>query len=90
MKDLPRDGKTSVIASETYSQTLAKYHAWLIKQAGYLAIKTLPTKEVFVQRYCKQELSRVEELADSTVASMQDIFDIAQGFYIQHDLLELP
>ncbi|XP_072045045.1 ceramide-1-phosphate transfer protein-like [Amphiura filiformis] len=90
LRDLPMDTKISGIASESYSATIAKYHAWLIKQAGYLAIKTLPTKEVFLQRYLKQDADRIHELAEPVTAAMQDIFDTAQALYAKDDLLDLP
>ena len=90
LKDLPMDARTSAVASETYAETLAKFHLWIVKQAGYLAIKTLPNKEEFIRRYCKQDVSEVVELADPTVAAMQAVYDITQALYAQHDLLELP
>ena len=40
----------STMASETYTETLAHYHPWVIRQVAYLAIKTLPTRGQVVVR----------------------------------------
>ena len=83
------DGKTSVIASEVYGETLANYHPWLVRQAAYLVLRTLPNKRTFVENYCKHGVEEVAEHAGKAVDLMQEIFDVIQSLFAQHDLLEL-
>lgn len=44
------DDSTSSIGREAYTKTLASYHSFFIRQGAYIAMYTLPTQKVLLQR----------------------------------------
>lgn len=41
---------TAQVAKETYNETLAKYHPWLIRKGALMAMYTLPTKKELIKQ----------------------------------------
>ncbi|XP_022094162.1 ceramide-1-phosphate transfer protein-like [Acanthaster planci] len=90
LKDMKDEEYTSKAASEEYSQSLAKFHPWMIRKVAGVAMYTLPTRGVFVQKYCKQEKEELETLVGPTAAIMTEIYDITQQLYADNNILDLP
>ncbi|XP_071476446.1 ceramide-1-phosphate transfer protein-like [Diadema antillarum] len=84
------DAPSSTLASTTYGETLGKFHPWVVRQMAYLAIRTLPTKEHLIEKYCKQDAAEAEELVPSAVEAMRRCYDIAQDLFSENSLLDLP
>ena len=87
MKDEEYTGKP---ASEEYNQSLGHFHPWMIRKVAGLAMYTLPTRKVFIEKYCMQDKEDLEKLVGPTVEIMTEINDITQKLYADHDLLDLP
>lgn len=87
---LDDEAKCSEAASEIYGITLGNFHPWLIRQAAYLAMRSLPTKKVLIERYIKQNYQEAEELVPLLVKAMLDVYDIIESLYADKDLLQLP
>ncbi|XP_022094312.1 ceramide-1-phosphate transfer protein-like [Acanthaster planci] len=89
VKDMPDEGHTSTAAGEEYKATLARYDSWLAQKVALLAIKTLPTRKVFIERNVKQSKDEVEAIADSALGLMAEVVDITQKLLEENNLLDL-
>ncbi|XP_038052920.1 ceramide-1-phosphate transfer protein-like [Patiria miniata] len=90
LQDMKDDEYTSKPAAEEYNRSLGKFHPWMIRKIAGLAMYTLPTRAVFIRKYCKQEKEELEKLVGPTAAIMTEIADITQQLYTDNDLLDLP
>ncbi|KAJ8962982.1 hypothetical protein NQ317_013787 [Molorchus minor] len=50
--ELKEEESTSFACREAYDHTLAKHHSFVIRNGAKIAIYTLPTKEILLQRVC--------------------------------------
>ncbi len=78
------------IAGTAYTDTLAHHHTWLIRKAVGLAVHTLPTRDVLLQRmgYCSADTATTT-LKEMT-RHMHQVYDTVQEQYSQNDILDLP
>lgn len=90
LPNIDNDARCSDVATEVYGETLGKFHPWLIRQAAYLAMKSLPIKRVLIQDYIKQSHEEAQELVPLLVKAMLDVYDVVQNLYAEKDLLKLP
>jgi hypothetical protein len=95
MKRLAEAGlgdKSSTIAYDSYNETLAEFHPWLIRKGVGVATYTLGTCGSLLQR-CGSDLENVEEtkkiLAEVSLA-MDDVYKMSDSLYTQFDLHGLP
>ncbi|KAJ8963731.1 hypothetical protein NQ317_012203 [Molorchus minor] len=57
--ELKEEESTSFACREAYDHTLAKHHSFVIRNGAKIAIYTLPTKEILLQRVCvTQKISK--------------------------------
>ncbi|XP_071796267.1 ceramide-1-phosphate transfer protein-like [Asterias amurensis] len=90
LKGMNDEDYTGKAASEEYNISLGKFHPWMIRKMAGIAMYTLPTRKVFIEKYCKQNKERLEELVGPTSALMTEIHEITEKLYGDHDLLQLP
>jgi len=83
---------TSHVAKEAYTDTLAKYHPWLIQKGAILAMYALPNKKDLISKVCdgKIEVSEARRLLHDVIASTEKIYNQCEAAYKSHDLLSLP
>ncbi len=95
MKRLAEAGledKSSTIAYDSYNETLAEFHPWLIRKGVGVATYTLGTCGSLLEK-CGSELKNVEEtkeiLAEVSLA-MDEVYKSTDSLYTQFDLHGLP
>lgn len=95
MKRLSEAGledKSSDIAYNSYNETLAKFHPWLIRKGVGVATYTLGSCGSLIEK-CGRDLSDVDEtkkiLSEVSIA-MEEVFNLTESLYTHFDLHELP
>lgn len=84
------DAKVSVIAHEAYSNTLAKFHPWIIRKAAGLATYALPHRKRFMETSFKQSEEEAQEILPRFLDISDTIHDEVEELYAKHDMLMLP
>ncbi|KAK3105317.1 hypothetical protein FSP39_022389 [Pinctada imbricata] len=82
--------KSSHIAAEVYSQTLAKHHPWLVQKMAGVAMYILPSRKQLLETMCKHDYAHVSTLLNETVSAGKPVYEITQKLYEENDLLDLP
>ncbi|XP_071116231.1 ceramide-1-phosphate transfer protein-like [Haliotis cracherodii] len=82
--------KSSVIASEIYNQTLARFNIWILRKMAGMAMYMLPSKKNLIDVMCKQDYESVMRTLGEVVSSGQPLYDITQKVYEDNDILDLP
>ncbi|XP_041378516.1 ceramide-1-phosphate transfer protein-like isoform X2 [Gigantopelta aegis] len=82
--------KASSIASEVYTQTLAKHHPWIVQKISLVAMYMLPSKKTFIDVMCKHDYANVMTMLSDVICEGKPIYDITQELYEKNGLLDLP
>ena len=92
--DLDANDKCCQTSKEAYKKTLMKNHPWVVQKATLMAMNTLPTKVVLIQKFCKSE---DKEAIEKTTAALQEsakamnkVYEATQELYKEKNLLNLP
>ncbi|KAH8370904.1 hypothetical protein KR093_005522, partial [Drosophila rubida] len=85
------DEKAHNVCKSAYNDTLAKYHAFLIRKGAQVAMYTIPTRGDLLRRVCcNMEVARALELLPEMLTQMRLAYDRTNELYTLHDLHELP
>lgn len=89
------DSSTVNAARTAYSQTLAKYHPWLIRKSVNIATFALPYRKNLIEQvyggiYPTGGPKEVNENISYLAHITDQVFNATQKLYEEHDLLELP
>ena len=84
------DDRSSVIAAETYRDTLSRFHPWIVQKMAGVAMYMLPSRRQLFETMCKQDYTHALELLSSVVNAGKPVYDITQNIYAERDLLDLP
>ncbi|CAO1305974.1 unnamed protein product [Diamesa hyperborea] len=87
--ELEKNDKTSHAAGISYSETLAKYHPWVIKKAASVAMYALPKRDELLNKVCSDADKAIEilpEMLDIT----EKVYNTIDALYIKYDLHGLP
>jgi len=97
---LTDDGGTlKEIVNESYDQTLAQYHPWLIRKGVKVAVNFLPYKEKLIDSIINQQpdvlrLNTKQGLqsftAMETIPILKNIFNCCEEIYTKNKLHDLP
>ena len=84
--------KASTIASSAYSETLSKYHPWLIRKAANLAMYTLPSRGDMLVLVASGEPDEreVQKMLKTCVVAIRLVYDSVEALYTKYDLHGLP
>ena len=92
--DLDANEKCCQSSKEAYKKTLMKNHPWVVQKAALMAMNTLPTKVVLIQKFCKSE---DKEAIEKTITALQEsakamnkVYEATQDLYKENNLLNLP
>ena len=92
--DLDANDKCCQSSKEAYKKTLMKNHPWVVQKAALMAMNTLPTKVVLIQKFCKSE---DKEAIEKTITALQEsakamnkVYEATQDLYKENNLLNLP
>ena len=84
--------KSSSIAYDSYNETLAEFHPWLIRKGVGVATYTLGTCGSILER-CGSDLKDVEKakgILSEISTAMDEVYNLTQSLYTQFDLHGLP
>ncbi|XP_076132055.1 ceramide-1-phosphate transfer protein [Alosa pseudoharengus] len=84
------DGKTSVMCSEAYNESLAQHHAWIIRKAAGMAFCALPGRPTFFEVMNVGTSEQVVSMLGDALPLISEVYDITEKLYAQHELLQLP
>ncbi|MGH0131978.1 UNVERIFIED_CONTAM: hypothetical protein FKN15_048067 [Acipenser sinensis] len=84
------DSKTSVMCTDAYNDSLAQYHAWIIRKAATVAFCTLPGRAAFFQTMNVGSTEQVVAMLGEAMPFISKVYEITEELYKQHNLLELP
>uniref|UniRef100_UPI00358F3659 ceramide-1-phosphate transfer protein n=1 Tax=Myxine glutinosa TaxID=7769 RepID=UPI00358F3659 len=84
------DGRTSLMCSEAYEESLAQHHPWFIRKLASVAFYTLPSRKVFFEAMHAGTDDEVVSLLQEALPALSVVYDIAEKFYEQNNLLDLP
>lgn len=85
--------KVASIASNSYNETLANFHPWLIRKGTYLAMYALPSRATLLAKMndqSKMSESDVIQLLKNISTIIRPIYNETQDLYSKNDLLLLP
>jgi hypothetical protein len=83
---------SSTLASESYNETLAKYHPWLIRKAALLAMYTLANVGDMIAKASPGDVRNEEakKLLKDAVDVIQPVYDTTEELYTTYNLHGLP
>uniref|UniRef100_A0A8C2D272 Ceramide-1-phosphate transfer protein n=1 Tax=Cyprinus carpio TaxID=7962 RepID=A0A8C2D272_CYPCA len=84
------DGKTSVMCSDAYNESLAQHHPWLIRKAVGVAFCALPGRDTFFDVMNAGDHTQVVALLGESLPLIAEVYQITEDLYAKNNLLELP
>lgn len=82
---------SSTLASESYNETLAHYHPWLIRKAASLAMYTLASVGDMVKTAAGDvDEDMAKEMLKNAVDAIKPVYDTTEQLYTSYDLHGLP
>ncbi|XP_018926169.1 ceramide-1-phosphate transfer protein [Cyprinus carpio] len=84
------DGKTSVMCSDAYNESLSQHHPWLIRKAVGVAFCALPGRDTFFDVMNAGDHTQVVALLGESLPLIAEVYQITEDLYAKNHLLELP
>lgn len=84
------DGKTSVMCAESYNESLAQHHPWVIRKAAGVAFCVLPGRHAFFEVMNVGSPEQVVAMLGEALPLISEVYQITEELYAQHNLLDLP
>lgn len=78
--------KTSGIAADVYSRTMAKHDTWLVQKLAGVAMYTLPTRKVLLDTMCKQDYEYSLMLVQQVINAGKPVYDSIHAEYARHGI----
>ncbi|XP_013889688.1 ceramide-1-phosphate transfer protein [Austrofundulus limnaeus] len=84
------DGKTSVMCSEAYNESLAQHHPWMVRKLAGMAFLVLPGRPAFFDIMNVGPPEQVVAMLGEAVPLISEVYQITEELYAKHNLLDLP
>ncbi|XP_004070945.1 ceramide-1-phosphate transfer protein [Oryzias latipes] len=84
------DGKTSAMCAESYNESLAQFHPWVVRKAAGLAFCMLPGRLAFFEVMNVGTPDQVVAMLGEALPVVTEVYQITQELYAKHDLLDIP
>ncbi|KAH7957227.1 ceramide-1-phosphate transfer protein [Rhipicephalus sanguineus] len=84
------DASVGKMAKESYDQTLAKYHPWLIRKGASIAMLTLPKVEEIFAKALPEEKKDLRQLVTGIAEEATKVYNFTQSVYEKNNILDLP
>lgn len=81
--------KTSGVCSQSYNETLANFHPFLIRKAANIAMYTLPQRDQLLTKVCSDVEKSIEALPDMLQIT-NAVYDRIDALYAVNELHGLP
>lgn len=87
--EIEADDKTSTVCSQSYNETLANFHPFLIRKAASLAMYAMPTRDQLLNKVCSDVQRSIEALPEMLQVT-DTVYDRVEALYTQFDFHGLP
>uniref|UniRef100_A0A6M2CV73 Putative cytoplasm ovary overexpressed n=1 Tax=Rhipicephalus microplus TaxID=6941 RepID=A0A6M2CV73_RHIMP len=84
------DASVAKMAKESYDQTLAKYHPWLIRKGASVAMLTLPKVQDIFAKALPEEKKDLRQLVTGVSEEATKVYNFTQSVYEENNILDLP
>uniref|UniRef100_A0A1E1XV21 Putative cytoplasm n=1 Tax=Amblyomma sculptum TaxID=1581419 RepID=A0A1E1XV21_AMBSC len=84
------DASVGKLAQESYDQTLAKHHPWLVRKGASIAMLTLPKIQELFAKALPEEQLNLRALVTSVSEEAYKVYKFTQSVYEQNNILDLP
>ncbi|XP_059190196.1 ceramide-1-phosphate transfer protein [Centropristis striata] len=84
------DGKTSVMCSESYNESLSQHHPWLVRKAAGMAFCVLPGRLAFFEVMNVGPPEQVVDKLGEAIPLISEVYQITEDLYAKQNLLDLP
>ncbi|KAJ8369792.1 hypothetical protein SKAU_G00098200 [Synaphobranchus kaupii] len=84
------DDKTSVMCSESYNESLALFHPYMIRKASGLAFCTLPRRYTFFEVMNVGTPDQVVAMLGEALPLVSEVYQLTQDLYSKHNILDIP
>ncbi|KAM6981510.1 ceramide-1-phosphate transfer protein-like [Tautogolabrus adspersus] len=84
------DSKTSVMCSESYNESLAQHHPWVIRKAAGMAFCVLPGRLAFLEVMNVGTPEQVVAMLGEALPLISEVYQITEELYAQNNMLDLP
>lgn len=78
------------LAQESYEETLARHHPWLIRKGATWALLALPTLRKAFSKARTEEKDQLRTLMQTVSDNAYRVFQFTEAVYKKHGLLDLP
>ncbi|XP_062571624.1 glycolipid transfer protein-like [Saccostrea cucullata] len=78
--------KTSDIAADVYSHTMAKHDTWFVQKLAGIAMYTLPSRKTLLETMCKQDYEHSLMLVQQIVSAGKLVYDAIDAEYTNNGL----
>ncbi|CAJ1084508.1 ceramide-1-phosphate transfer protein [Xyrichtys novacula] len=84
------DSKTSVMCSESYNESLAQHHPWVIRKTAGMAFCVLPGRAAFFEVMNVGTPEQVVAMLGEALPLISEVYQITEELYTQNNMLDLP
>ncbi|XP_041654488.1 ceramide-1-phosphate transfer protein [Cheilinus undulatus] len=84
------DSKTSVMCAESYNESLAQHHPWLVRKAAGMAFCVLPGRPAFFEVMNVGTPEQVVAMLGEALPLISEVYQITEELYAQNNMLDLP
>ncbi|XP_034392447.1 ceramide-1-phosphate transfer protein [Cyclopterus lumpus] len=84
------DGKTSVMCSEAYNESLSQFHPWVVRKAAGMAFCMLPGRPAFFEVMNVGPTEQVVAKLGEALPLISEVYQITEELYTQQNLMNLP
>lgn len=84
------DESVARLAQESYKNSLAAFHPWLIRTGAHCAMYTLGTKYQMMEKVSKHSYAEVTKFAKKMTVAMKPVYDKTEQLYSEFNLHGLP
>lgn len=87
--DLSPVDKTSTACAQSYNETLANFHPFLIRKAANIAMYALPNRDQLLNKVCADVEASIKALPEMLQVT-NAVYDRIDALYTKNDLHGLP
>lgn len=84
------DDKTSIMCAESYNESLAQHHPWVVRTAAGMAFHLLPGRPAFFEIMNVGTPEQVVAMLGEAIPLITEVYTITEALYAQHDMHDLP
>lgn len=87
--EIEAEDKTSSVCAQSYNETLANFHPFLIRKAANIAMYALPNRDQLLNKVCADVEASIKALPEMLQVT-NAVYDRIDALYTKNDLHGLP